>query len=134
MKQDKLSVLAKRLVHLYLLKVEIPEPYPRIISRLFEFLDFDDSKDIRNSEEFICDKFNEKGEKICYLKEDFFDMRVIFGARYTNLLRDMYWEGILKLEGVWGSLFGLEDFVNPFILCILRYKGIKVDKIHVEGF
>ncbi len=120
---------AKRLVHLYLLDVEIGGHYPMIIGRIFEFLDFCDSKDItdvrelkrkvskyRTSKWFVCDIIY--GHK--HVAVNFYGVYV---HNFLNSIREDFFMDSSDSE--------ITKYIRPFIFCILEKKGIRVDSISI---
>ncbi len=125
----------KRLLHLYLLNIKIAEPYHRVISRIFEFLKFDDYKDL-NEKDFrdnllTVTKYDSKGEVVCYITHRLapYEPSITFrGSKFYYVLKDMY-ESIHEKEVE--NFYEVRDYMVPFIICILYRKGIVVDDVYL---
>ncbi len=131
---------AKRLVYLYLLNVEIAEPYHMVISRLFEHLEFDDSRDIRNTEEYgstTVSKSNKGGDFVCFVRYDTWRTTGI-RKNTVNLLGKILHHFLDEVniminqtqnDNMFVTYETIRNFIKPFIFCILERKGIEVDDI-----
>ncbi len=127
-------IKAKRLLHLYLLNVEIPEHCHRAISRMFEFLDFDDSKDrcMYDEPNFtnITEKYNKNNDPVCKLSRVVFDGTVIIemGWDYMRLLNN------LRLDCFMGdsqTINDIEDFLIALTKHILETKDVIFHKFYI---
>ncbi len=122
---------AKRLLLLHLLGIKIAEPYPRIISRLFEFLDFEPSKDIirQDVERYknITEKFNKEGKQVCLFLYDILDKtkEMKFGYEYNILSRDIYEECFIEGD--------IRPLLKALTVCILKQKRIIFHKVAYIG-
>ncbi len=137
MEQSPEKTKANRLLRLYLLNVKIAEPYHRVINRLFEFFNIDDSKDVitHDIDNFTLDskKYNKKDEMVYTLIKRGGSGRTIIrlGRSYTVLLEELYMK---HLNGIYGDVIQMKPFVNLLMLGILDHKNIKYDNIlHVNS-
>lgn len=134
-------VSAKRLIHLYLLNVEIPERCHRAISSVFEYLDFDDSLDEESCVSKISPmltttvkKYDKKGKLVCSyvctrvnnICKKIVDFRGNDHAFLENVKRLCFYD---SKQYVHVPYYEINQFIEPFIICILYRKGIDVDNI-----
>ncbi len=129
-------IKVKRLVHLYLLNIEISEPYHRVISGIFELLNFDDSKDSKEDNTYgnTITKSNHNGRIICILRMGIINPYITFcGEMPWNFLEKLYKEVFKKEKGSerFYDDIKIVDFMFPFILCILAKKGFLVNNVYL---
>ncbi len=118
---------ANRLIFLYFLGIEIPEPYHRVISRLCEFLDFDDSKDLVKYKSINhIEKCNKKGEYVCIYRSGIFTMDFRTNS-FVGFLDNE--RRCLNNNFAHFTNKQLLDYMKPFIFCILERRGISLDDI-----
>ncbi len=133
----------KRLIFLHLLGVKIEEPYPMVIDRLFEFLDFDDSRDVASRKKLgnwadmnTVEKYDKKGNVVCVLRYDNKGRRsstILMGSRYKILLKELH-PVLFDHPFSYGSYSLVEDILSPFILSILNKKGIDMEAVQFTTF
>ncbi len=125
---------AKRLIHLYLLNIEIPEKCHRAISRIFEYLDFDDSRDVESDRAFTnftleTKKYDISSNYVCTCRDGFFENVIDFrGTNSIDFLSDIRRLCFVGFDSH-VSYGEIGDFINPFIFCILERKGIIAHEI-----
>ncbi len=122
----------RRLVHLYLLNIKIAEPYHRVISALFGLLDFDDSKDRRQTNKYseTVTKYNREWKEFCFIRVSESDNYVSFNGKIPYEFLDEVF--LLFFENNDREILydEVKDFLKPFLFCILEKKGIVVNRIY----
>lgn len=93
MMETQEHIKTKRLVYLYFLNVKISEPYHTVISRMFEFLEFDNTRDVVMNKDYedlrSIQKFNKDGKFVCSVMKDKRDKTTAlnFGYNYDLFLK-----------------------------------------------
>ncbi len=96
--RDNEYLRLNRLIFLYSLKIEIPEPCHMAISRIFEFLDFSEEKIVSNYFVNYC-YLNKHGKIIFSIKKDTFrNDELTMCSGYEDFCRSLSMETELHIE------------------------------------